>query len=114
MCQSVPIYYPFSTFSLVYAHTTHQRPQAGLDAEQRQPFLLGSVPCTTGLRARRDPGGDEIVGAGESPPTKIHLTRGLFLFSFLKINFISYCFISALIVVVFRTPKSTIFNNFRK
>ena len=83
--------------------------------DRDSPSLSVRSPCTTGLRFERDPwGGDEIVGAGESLPTKIHLTRGLFLFSFLKINFISYCFISALIVVVFRTPKSTIFNNFRK
>ena len=79
------------------------------------PFLFGSVPLHRWPACEAGPwGGDEIVGAGESPPAKIHLTRGLFLFSFLKINFISYCFISALIVVVFRTPKSTIFNNFRK
>ena len=88
MYSNVPIYYPFSTFSIVYARTTHQQPPAGPDAGQRQSFLFGSVPCTAGLRFEAGPlGGDEIVGAGESPPTKIHLTRGLFLFSFLKINF---------------------------
>ena len=115
VCQSVPIYYPFSIFSIVYLFHHYQPPPAGPDARQRQPFLLGSVPLHRWPTVRGGTlGGDEIVEPGESPPTKIHLTRGLFLFSFRKINFISYCFISALIVVVFRTPKSTIFNNFRK
>jgi len=59
-------------------------------------------------------GGDEIVEPGESPPTKIHLTRGLFLFSFLKINFISYCFILPLIAVDFYAPKGMVFIYFRK
>ena len=97
---------------LVPLTSSHQQDRTpGRDS----PSLSVRSPCTTGLRFEPAPGGgDAVVAPGESPPTKIHLTRGLFLFSFRKINFISYCFISALIVVVFRTPKSTIFNNFRK
>jgi len=112
---SVAIDYPFSIFSIVYCLHHHQQPPAGPDAGQRQPFPFRfGPPAPLACGSSQPLGGDAITEPGESPPTKIHLTRGLFLFSFRKINFISYCFISALIMVDFRTPKSTIFNNFRK
>ena len=50
---------------------THQQPPAGPDAEQRQPFLFGSVPCPAGLRFEAGPWGGMRLSSRESlPPQK--------------------------------------------
>ena len=94
VCQSVPIYYPFSTFSIVYARTTHQQPPAGPDAGQRQPFLFGSVPLHHWPTCEAGPWGGMRLSSRESlPPQKFisHVDFSFFhslkLILFLTVSF---------------------------
>ena len=77
---SVPIYYPFSTFSIVYARTTHQQPPAGPDAEQRQPFPFGSVPLHHWPAVRASPWGGMRLSRRESLPPQKFISRVDFSF----------------------------------
>ena len=94
MCQSVPIYYPFSTFSIVYSCTATSGHRQDRTPGRDSPSLSVRSPCTTGLRFEAGPWGGMRLSSRESlPPQKFISHVDFSFFHSLKLISIGFFFV---------------------